>query len=126
MTQRSPLGTEIFRFDEVPYYVTRRDASLAPGIQLRVVSPKTWLRITTIEQTLLDTLLQPVRCGGEAVILEAWEKGVKDMDMDRMAEHLTKIQREDLDRRVAAVLDLTGADVKTTGLGRGSWGLESG
>ena len=116
--ERNPLGTEIFRFTEVSYYETRRDASLVPGIQMRVASPKTWLRITTLEQTLLDTLLQPVRCGGEAVILEAWENGLKEMDADRMADHLSKIQREDLERRVAAVLDIIGANVGATALGR--------
>ncbi|HYG34823.1 MAG TPA: hypothetical protein VEC99_08570, partial [Clostridia bacterium] len=116
--KRSPLGTEIFRFAEVPYYETRRDASFVPGIQMRVVSPRTWLRITTLEQTLLDTLLQPIRCGGEAVIMEAWENGLKEMDADRMTEHLSKIQREDLERRVAAILDLNGVDMVATSLGQ--------
>ena len=112
------MGTEIFRFDNVPYYQTRRDASLVPGIQMRVVSPRTWLRIATLEQTLLDTLQQPLRSGGEAVILEAWENGARLMDPGRMADHLAKIQREDLDRRVGAVLDLVGANVSATPLGQ--------
>ena len=120
---RNPLGTEIFRFAEVPYYETKRDAALVPGIQMRVASSKTWLRITTREQTLLDTLLQPVRCGGESVIMEAWENGLKEMNADRMAEHLSKIQREDLERRVAAVLDIAGVDVAATALGRRLQGL---
>jgi len=115
--KRNPLGREIFRFHDVAYYETRRDASLIPGIQIRVVSPRSWLRVTTIEQTLLDTLFQPLRCGGEAVVLEAWEVGVKRIDADRMAEHLAKIGREDLDRRVGAILDLVGADFSSTLLG---------
>jgi hypothetical protein len=121
--ERNPLGTEVFRFAKVSYYETRRDASLVPGIQMRVASPKTWLRITTLEQTLLDTLLQPVRCGGEAVILEAWENGIKEIDADRMAKHLSEIQREDLERRVAAVLDIIGANMAATSLGRRLQGL---
>jgi predicted transcriptional regulator of viral defense system len=121
--KRNQLGTEIFRFAEVSYYETRRDASLVPGIQMRVTSPKTWLRITTLEQTLLDTLLQPVRCGGEAIILEAWENGLEEMDADRMAEHLSKIQRQDLERRVAVVLDIIGTKVAATSLGRRLQGL---
>lgn len=115
--ERSPLGTEIFRFAQVTCYETRRDASLVPGIQMRVVSPRTWLRITTLEQTLLDTLMQPLRCGGEAVILEAWENGLKAMDADRLSEYLVRIQRDDLDRRVGAILDVIGADVATSSLG---------
>src|SRR5580658_8207142 len=115
--ERNPLGTEIFHFEDVGYYLNKRDASLVPGIQFRVVSPRCWLRITTLEQTLLDTLMQPVRCGGEAVALEAWETGVKQMDADRMAEHLAKIQREDLERRVGGVLEMIGADIAATSLG---------
>jgi hypothetical protein len=116
--ERNPLGTEIFHFEDVGYYLNKRDASLVPGIQFRVVSPRCWLRITTLEQTLLDALVQPVRCGGEAVALEAWETGVKQIDADRMGEHLAKIQRDDLDRRVGAVLEMIGANVAASTLGQ--------
>jgi hypothetical protein len=116
--ERNPLGTEIFHFEDVGYYLNKRDASLVPGIQFRVVSPRCWLRITTLEQTLLDALMQPVRCGGEAVALEAWETGAKQIDMDRMAEHLAKIQRDDLDRRVGAVLEMIGVDFAASTLGQ--------
>ncbi len=115
--ERNPLGTKVFHFEEVDYYLNRRDASLVPGIQFRVVSPRCWLRVTTLEQTLLDALMQPVRCGGEAVVLEAWETGVEQIDADRMAQHLAKIQREELDRRVGAVLDLIGAQFAASTLG---------
>jgi predicted transcriptional regulator of viral defense system len=70
-----------------------------------------------MEQTLLDTLFQPLRCGGEAVVLETWEVGIKRIDADRMAEHLAKIGREDLDRRTGAILDLVGANFSSTLLG---------
>jgi predicted transcriptional regulator of viral defense system len=116
--ERNPLGTEIFHFEDVGYYLNKRDASLVAGVQFRVVSPRCWLRITTLEQTLLDALMQPVRCGGEAVALEAWETGAKQIDMDRMAEHLAKIQRDDLDRRVGAVLEMIGVDFVTSTLGQ--------
>jgi hypothetical protein len=116
--ERNPLGTEIFHFEDVGYYLNKRDASLVAGVQFRVVSPRCWLRITTLEQTLLDALMQPVRCGGEAVALEAWETGAKQIDMDRMAEHLAKIQRDDLDRRVGAVLEMIGVDFAASTLGQ--------
>lgn len=114
VADRNPLGTENFRFEGVGYYSNRRDASLVPGIQFRVVSPRCWLRITTLEQTLLDALMQPIRCGGEAIVLESWEAGVEQIDADRMAEHLEKIEREDLDRRVGAVLEMIGAKFEAT------------
>ena len=115
--ERNPLGTEIFRFEDVGYYLNRRDASLVPGIQFRVATPRCWLRITTLEQTLLDALMQAVRCGGEAVALEAWETGVGQMDADRMADHLARIQREDLERRIGCMLEMVGAEVAATPLG---------
>ncbi len=116
--ERNPLGTEIFRFEDVGYYLNKRDESLVPGVQFRVVSPRCWLRITTLEQTLLDALMQPVRCGGEAVALEAFETGFKQIDPDRMGEHLAKIQRDDLDRRVGAVLEMLGVNFAASILGQ--------
>lgn len=117
--KRNPFGTELFRFEGTIYYETRRYRALTPGIQLREVGPRTWLRITTLEQTLLDTLLQPTRCGGEAVIFEAWDKARDTFDAERMADHLIQIGREDLWRRVGAVLNLVGAKVDGTSLADG-------
>lgn len=116
--ERNPLGTALFHFKDVACFQNKRDASLVPGIQFRVVSPRCWLRITTLEQTLLDALMQPVRCGGEAVALEAWETGVKQIDPDRMGEYLAKIQRDDLNRRVGAVLEMLGVNFAASTLGR--------
>jgi predicted transcriptional regulator of viral defense system len=114
--ERNPLGVEKFRFQGVPYFLTKRDPALLAGVQRREVSRRTCLRITTLEQTLLDTLLQPVRSGGEAVIFEAWEKALEQLDPDRMAQHLTKIDRPFLDRRVAAMLEMLGARFESTPL----------
>ena len=50
--------------------------------------------------------------------LEAWETGVKQIDADRMGEHLAKIQRDDLDRRVGAVLEMIGVNFAASTLGQ--------
>jgi predicted transcriptional regulator of viral defense system len=115
--KRNPLGTELFQFGEATYYETKRYRVLTPGVQLRTVGPRTWLRITTLEQTLLDTLLQPIRCGGEAVIFEAWDRARDNFDATRMADHLAKIRRDELSRRTGAILDLIGIKVAKTPLG---------
>ncbi|MEI6562575.1 MAG: hypothetical protein WCO68_10935 [Verrucomicrobiota bacterium] len=115
-TERNPLGVEKFRFQGVPYFLTKRDPSLVAGVQFREVSSRTRLRITTLEQTLLDTLLQPVRSGGEAVIFEAWENAMEQFDPDRMAQHLATIDRTYLDRRVAAMLEVLGTRLESTAL----------
>lgn len=105
---RNPLGSELFRYGSVSCLETRRSRKLTPGVQLRVVGPRTWLRITTLEQTLLDTLLQPQRCGGEAIALEAWRHAHERCDWDRMASHLETIARDSLSRRVGAMLQVQG------------------
>ena len=115
--KRNPLGSELFQFGETTYYETKRYKVLTPGVQLRIVSPRTWLRITTQEQTLLDTLIQPTRCGGEAVIFEAWEKAMENFDASRMADHLAKINRDELSRRTGAILELIGMKFDDTPLG---------
>lgn len=106
---RDPLGTLRFHYQGIPCYSTRRDRSLVPGIQLRQQGPRTLLRTTTLEQTLLDTLLHPLRCGGEATVLEAWERGIARWNPERMARHLEAIARDDFDRRTGAMLELLDA-----------------
>jgi predicted transcriptional regulator of viral defense system len=103
--ERNPLGTELFRVGDIPCFESKRFHALTPGVQLRTIGPRTTYRITTLEQTLLDTLLQPQRCGGEAVVFEAWEQARNRCDWERMALHLASIARDTLTRRVGAILD---------------------
>jgi len=108
--ERDPLGTLEFRFQGLPCYTTSRDTTTIPGIQTRDYGPRTQLRITTLEQTMLDTLWQPLKCGGESVVFEAWEKGVQRWNPERMAKHLAAINRPDWERRVGAMLSLLGVE----------------
>lgn len=107
---RNPLGTALFEYDGVMCYETKRYRRLTPGVQTRVIGPRTRYRITTLEQTLLDAILQPLRSGGEAVVLEAWSHAAKRADFDRMAEHLQAIGRDSLVRRVGAMLEVQGIE----------------
>lgn len=117
--ERNPLGTDLFEFEGVRCYETKRYRGLTPGVQMRVVGPRTWYRVTTLEQTLLDAILQPLRCGGEAVVFEAWGHAAERADFDRLAEHLQAIGRDSLLCRVGAMLEMTGAEVKQdSGLGK--------
>lgn len=104
------LGTMAFRYQGLAYYTTRPEASFMPGIQTRDYGQRTRLRITTPEQTMLDALWQPLKCGGQAVAFEIWERGVRKWNPDRMARHLQAINRHEWDRRVGAMLSLLGTD----------------
>lgn len=106
--KRNPLGEKAFTFQSVPCFWTRRTPSRLVGIQIRAKAPRTRFRITTLEQTLLDTLHRPFSCGGLSVILEAWEKGSRTMDEQRLTEHLATMAHTDTYRRVGALLDLMG------------------
>ncbi len=104
--QRNLLGSLAFSYQGIACYTTRRDRTLVPGIQTREMGPHTRLRMTTLEQTLLDTLLHPLRCGGESVVFEAWQNALDRLNPDRLERHLEKIGREDFERRTGAMIDL--------------------
>lgn len=110
--KRDPLGSFGFRFDDSDYYTTSRDESTIPGWQTRTRGPRTNLRITTVEQTILDTLWQPLKFGGESIAFEVWERGVQVWNPDKMAKHLGTINRQDWIRRVGAMLSLLGVKVE--------------
>ena len=67
------LGKLLFRYQDIPYYFTRRSSRLIPGVQVRAYGPRSQIRITTREQTLLDTLFKPFHCGGPTVAFETLE-----------------------------------------------------
>lgn len=100
-----PMGTVLLCHDEIPYYVSKRDRLLAPGIQTVVMAPHCIARITTLEQTLLDTLHRPWSCGGPAVVFEAWEQAVSQIDESRLANYLEQIASPDLYRRTGYMLE---------------------
>ena len=99
------LGTLLFSYDGTPYYQTSRDEILMPGVQEVRLSPTLLARITTLEQTLLDTLHNPWSCGGPAVVFEAWQNGVSLIDDSLLNDYLCKIGRVDVDLRVGYMLD---------------------
>jgi predicted transcriptional regulator of viral defense system len=107
-TTKSKLGTYLFNYEGVPFYCTKRVKSSIPGIKIRVISPRTNLRITTIEQTLLDTLQYPFHCGGQEVALEAWGRHIEQIDGDLLLDYLRTIRIDPLTRRVGAIFDLFG------------------
>jgi hypothetical protein len=104
------LGTLLFRYQGVPFYYTRRSARLVPGVQTRAHGPRTRLRITTLEQTLLDTLYKPFHCGGPEVVFEAWQHGVatQHMDEERLVEYLRAMNYPASARRLGVMLGLVG------------------
>lgn len=108
--ERDPLGTLEFRFQGLACYTTNRDESTIPGIQTRDYGPRAQLRITTLEQTMLDTLWQPLKCGGESLVFEVWERGVQRWNPERLAKHLKSIDRQDWERRVGAMLSILGVE----------------
>jgi predicted transcriptional regulator of viral defense system len=104
------LGKLLFRYQDTSYYVTRRSARLLPGIQVRSRGPRTQIRITTFEQTLLDALYKPLSCGGPSVVLAAWQEALslRKMDEERLATYLSSMNYPATARRLGAVFDLIG------------------
>jgi hypothetical protein len=104
------LGELLFRFQGVPFYSTRRSARLVPGVQTRGHGPRAQVRITTLEQTLLDTLYKPFYCGGPEVVFEAWQEGVSSrrIDEERFVAYLRAMNYPATARRLGVMLELAG------------------
>lgn len=114
--KKPSLGTLLFHYEDTPYYETSRDNSLAPGVQEVLLRPSLLARVTTLEQTLLDTLHKPWSCGGPAVIFEAWENGTPLIDEKLLLSYLKKINRFDVDLRVGYMLAQFNPSLKKTEL----------
>jgi hypothetical protein len=104
------LGSVLFPFQDVPFYLTRRSSRLVPGVQMRMHGPRTQLRITTREQALLDSLYKPHHCGGPAVVFEAWEtaSNVSGLDEEQLSQYLRAMDYPATTRRAGAMLELLG------------------
>jgi hypothetical protein len=105
--RRDPLGSHAFTHDGLRYYSTKRYRDLVPGIQTQILDPRIHLRVTDLEQTLLDTLMQPDACGGQSVIFEAWGN-LDRARPERLAGYVRGLTLPVLTRRLGALLNLTG------------------
>ena len=101
---KNPLGTTLFNYGGLPYFKTSRETRLLQGIQLRFIGPTAIIRITDLEQTLLDTLHHPFHCGGPAAVFEAWDQGIKKLQDDRLAEYLASMEHLPIAQRLGYML----------------------
>ncbi len=98
------LGSRAFSYQGIPYYTTRREAHRVIGVQTRYINEKSRYQVTTLEQTLVDTLHRPHSCGGPAVVFEAWGAAGDQLDGPRLAALVRAIGDERLARRVGYML----------------------
>jgi hypothetical protein len=92
-----PIGNWLFTFRGTPYYTSRRDTRYLSDSQRRDLDRKSWFRVTSLEQTLLDTLHRPMSCGGLTVVFDAWEAALGRL----RNEHLVELLRASGDHRLA-------------------------
>ena len=109
VARRDSLGSHAFTYSGTRYFSTKRFRDLVPGVQTQILDPRIHLRVTDLEQTLLDTLMNPEASGGQSVIFEAWEQGLARARPERMAGYVETIALPVLTRRLGALLNLTGA-----------------
>ncbi len=107
-SKSSPLGKVVFSYLGIHYHLTRRAARLAPGVQIRGNGPRCRVRITTYEQTLLDTLYKPYHCGGPPVVFEAWKEGAASgrLDEEKLVSYMKRMDYPATARRLAVMLRL--------------------
>lgn len=100
-----PLGVLQFCTGGIPCYLTQRDPANLIGVQRRQLNPYCVVRLTTLEQTLLDCLHRPQSAGGAAVIFEAWEQGLKRTTPKKVMQLAEKIGDEVLLRRASFMIE---------------------
>jgi predicted transcriptional regulator of viral defense system len=109
LAKKSPsLGTILFRYSGVCGYLTRRDPRYLQGGQQQWYSPECIIRITSLEQSLLDTLIRPYSCGGLSVIFESWQRGSSRVDPEVLMSLMKSIGDPLLSRRAAFMLNVNG------------------
>lgn len=106
-----PLGQWQFTYHGLRYYLTAREPQFLKSHQTRYLSDRSWYRVTTLEQTLIDTLHRPVSCGGPAIVFEAWETATEKLDPAKMTALLEQVGDARLTRRAGYMLGRLGYDV---------------
>jgi predicted transcriptional regulator of viral defense system len=104
------LGQWQFTVQGLRYYLTSRDPRYLQAFQTRYLDDKCWYKVTTLEQTLIDTLHRPMNCGGPAAVFEAWETAVERMDVTKLVGLLNQIKDRRLFQRAGYLLEAHGID----------------
>jgi len=107
------LGSLAFSYQGIPFYTTKRSRNTIPGIKNRRFNPRANIKITSKEQTLLDTLHYPLHCGGPGVIFEAWDTQLDSLDEKSLFDLLETINSPPLTRRLGALFDFLNYKPKT-------------
>lgn len=107
------LGTLAFFYGGIPFYSTRRSSNTIAGVKNRKFNPRTEIRITSKEQTLLDTLHYPLHCGGPEVVFEAWDDQLGSLDEMAFLNLLKTINSQQLTRRLGTLFDFLDYKPKT-------------
>jgi predicted transcriptional regulator of viral defense system len=106
------LGHCLFAYRGAEYYETHRESRYLTSTQKRPLHGEFHFRVTSLDQTLIDTLDRPVACGGAAVVFEAWESAQRRINPRRMAALLGVINHPHLSRRVVAMASEFGITVE--------------
>lgn len=92
------IGQLAFTYEGMPHYISERQLPLRHSQDV-VLHPLTTGTVTTVAQTLADTLRHPIACGGPAVIVEAWENGFDIADLGELDDCLGAWGDDELDAR---------------------------
>ena len=103
-----PLGRPLFNWRGAGYFVTQRDPRYFTDVEHKRIAQFAWFRVTTLEQTLIDTLHRPGHCGGLDVVFECWESAAPRVDAERLARVVLSIGDELLKRRVGWMMEQHG------------------
>jgi len=103
-TRRDILGTKEIVYNEIPYYLTRRNKQNILSVKY-VDIRGTKIKIVSIEQCLIDCFLYDEKSGGINIITEVWENAINLFNSNTMFEILKKMNKNSLNRKIGFYFD---------------------
>jgi len=101
---RNVLGTKEIIYNDVTYYLTRRNANNIISVKNLDIRG-TNIKIVSIEQCLIDCFLYNIKSGGINIITEVWETAINYFDQNCMLSILRKLNNFNLNRRIGFFFD---------------------
>lgn len=110
---KNPLGTKEVIYNNIPYYLTKRDEKNIIGIREIDISGNK-VGIVSLEQCLIDCFLYDKKSGGINIITEVWENAGNYINAESIINILNKINSSTLNRKIGFFLDYINKNESST------------
>lgn len=103
---RDTLGSLAFSYNSVGYYTNKRTSDLLVDYRAIQLDFRTIIRVTSKSQTLFDSLLRPISCGGPEIVFEAWERVADSFPQKELSALLRQTRHSSTSRRIGTMMNI--------------------